>query len=215
MGWLGLVEFDVDRPRSRATTDGHSANATRKTKNQAFARHKRRFFRSDEGENYDGRAPWAWARRAPPLAVAQRALISSFGVLRGELLRARAHKGPMADTRTEPESEQVVWRHLLVAKYTGAVGGGNTAIAHGVYVARVERKHRTRLNNNDASVELRWLGQVSGHASPHHHAELSHMWRVLAQNRSTKSAQLRAMYQRVIKRTRRLSAGFSSQRVRC
>ena len=30
LGWLGLVEFDVDRPRSRAT-DGHSVNATRKT----------------------------------------------------------------------------------------------------------------------------------------------------------------------------------------
>ena len=26
LGWLGLVEFDVDRPRSRAT-DGHSVNA--------------------------------------------------------------------------------------------------------------------------------------------------------------------------------------------
>ena len=33
LGWLGLVEFDVDRPRSRATDDGHSANASRKTKN--------------------------------------------------------------------------------------------------------------------------------------------------------------------------------------
>ena len=31
VGWLGLVEFDVDRPRSRAT-DGNSVNATRKTK---------------------------------------------------------------------------------------------------------------------------------------------------------------------------------------
>ena len=69
VGWLGLVEFDVDRPRSRAT-DGHSVNATRKTKNQAFVRHKRSFIRSDEGQNHDGRAPWAWARHAPPLAVA-------------------------------------------------------------------------------------------------------------------------------------------------
>ena len=32
VGRLGLVEFDVDRPRSRAT-DGHSVNAARKTKN--------------------------------------------------------------------------------------------------------------------------------------------------------------------------------------
>ena len=40
VGWLGLVEFDVvDRQRSRAT-DGHSVNATRKTKNQVFVRHK-------------------------------------------------------------------------------------------------------------------------------------------------------------------------------
>ena len=29
LGWLGLVEIDVDRPRSRAT-DGHSVNDTRK-----------------------------------------------------------------------------------------------------------------------------------------------------------------------------------------
>ena len=42
----------------------------------------------------------------------------------------------MMDTRTEPESERV-WRHVLVAKHTGLVDDGNTAIAHdGVYVAR-------------------------------------------------------------------------------
>ena len=58
LGWLGLVEFDVDRPRSRAT-DGHSVNATRKTKNQAFVRHKSGFIRPDEGKIYDGRAPRA------------------------------------------------------------------------------------------------------------------------------------------------------------
>ena len=58
VGWLGLVEFDVDRPRSRAT-DGHSVNATRKTKNQAFVRHKSGFIRPDEGKIYDGRAPRA------------------------------------------------------------------------------------------------------------------------------------------------------------
>ena len=47
VGWLGLVEFDVDRPRSRAT-DGHSVNATtRKTKNQAFARVVRETKRPD------------------------------------------------------------------------------------------------------------------------------------------------------------------------
>ena len=80
LGWLGLVEFDVDRPRSRAT-DGHSVNATRKTKNQAFVRHKSGFIRPDEGKIYDGRAPRVWARHAPPLAVAARA---SFLVLGAE-----------------------------------------------------------------------------------------------------------------------------------
>ena len=43
LGWLGLVEFDVDRPRSRAT-DGHSVNPTRKTKNHPVSRHKRSLF---------------------------------------------------------------------------------------------------------------------------------------------------------------------------
>jgi len=81
VGWLGLVEFDVDRPRSSAT-DGHSVNATRKTKNQAFVRHKRSFIRSDEGQNYVGRAPWAWARHATPLAVAARVFIFVVGAER-------------------------------------------------------------------------------------------------------------------------------------
>ena len=80
LGWLGLVEFDVDRPRSRAT-DGHSVNATRKTENPAFIRHKSGFVLSDEGKIYDGRAPRVWARHAPPLAVAARA---SFLVLGAE-----------------------------------------------------------------------------------------------------------------------------------
>ena len=81
VGWLALVEFaDVDRPRSRAT-DGHSVNATRKTENQAFVRHKSGFVRSDEGKIYDGRAPRVWARHALPLAVAARA---SFLVLGAE-----------------------------------------------------------------------------------------------------------------------------------
>ena len=44
LDWLGLVEFDVDRPRSRAT-DGHSVmNATRKTPNRIVSRHKRSLF---------------------------------------------------------------------------------------------------------------------------------------------------------------------------
>ena len=97
----------------------------------------------------------------------------------------------MTDTRTEPDSEQV-WRHMLVSKYTGIVDGGNTAIAHGVYVARVGRKPRTRLNNG-ISVQLGWLDQVSGHASPHHHAELSHMWQVLAQQGYDPNARVPAM----------------------
>jgi hypothetical protein len=50
LGWLGLVEFDVDRPRSRAT-DGHSVNATRKTQNHAVVRHKRSFIWPGEGQN--------------------------------------------------------------------------------------------------------------------------------------------------------------------
>ena len=97
----------------------------------------------------------------------------------------------MTDTRTEPDSEQV-WRHMLVSKYTGIVDGGNTAIAHGVYVARVGRRHRTKLNNG-VSVELGWLDHVSGHAPPHHHAELSHMWRVLAHQRYDPNARAPAM----------------------
>ena len=62
LGWLGLVEIDVDRPRSRAT-DGHSVNDTRKTKNHAVARHKRNFIRPDEGQSHHGRAPWVWERQ--------------------------------------------------------------------------------------------------------------------------------------------------------
>jgi hypothetical protein len=100
VGWLGLVEFDVDRPRSRAT-HGHSVNATRKTKNQAFVRHKRSFIRSDEGQNHDSRAPWAWARHAPPLAVAA-LLFFSFWVLRGPL-RAKATTCVAARSRRENE----------------------------------------------------------------------------------------------------------------
>ena len=70
---------------------------------------------------------------------------------------------------------------MLVAKYTGIVAGSDTAIAHDeVYVARFGRKHRTKLNS-DVSVELGWLDHVSGQASPHHHSELSHMWRMLSQ----------------------------------
>ena len=94
--------------------------------------------------------------------------------------RARAHADPMTDTRTEPESERV-WRHMLVAKYTELVDDGNTAIAHGVYVARVGRRQRTKLNNGVSVELLGWLDRVSGHAPPHHHAELSYMWRVLSQ----------------------------------
>ena len=61
LGWPGLVEFDVDRPRSRAT-DGHSVvNATCKTKNHADARHKRSYIRPNEGQNDHDRALWAWA----------------------------------------------------------------------------------------------------------------------------------------------------------
>ena len=66
----------------------------------------------------------------------------------------------MTNTRAEPASE-TVWRHMLVAKCTGLVDDGNTAIAHGVYVARVGRKHRTKLNNG-ASAELGWLYHVNG-----------------------------------------------------
>ena len=95
-------------------------------------------------------------------------------------MRRRARKSPITDIRAEPESEQVVWRHMLVAKYTGGVDGDNTAIADGVYVARVGRKHRAR-SNSDISAELGWLELVSGRTSPHHHPELSHMWRMLAQ----------------------------------
>ena len=88
VGWLGLVEFDVDRPRSRAT-DGHSVNATRKTKNQAFVRHKSGFIRPDEGKIYDGRAPRVWARHAPPLAVAERAIFFALGAERRIASRGR------------------------------------------------------------------------------------------------------------------------------
>ena len=58
----------------------------------------------------------------------------------------------MTGTRAEPESDQVR-RYMLVAKYIGIVDGSDTAIAHEVYVARVGRKHRTKLNS-DVSVEL-------------------------------------------------------------
>ena len=77
LGWLGLVEFDVDRLRSRAT-NGHSVNATRKTQNHAVARHKHRYIRPDEDQNDQDRALWAWARHTPPPAVTERA---SFFVL--------------------------------------------------------------------------------------------------------------------------------------
>ena len=83
VGWLWLVEFDVDRPRSRAT-DGHSVNATRKTKNQVFARHKSGFIRPDEGKIYEGRAPWAGHDTRRRLQW-QRTLLFSFWVLRGPL----------------------------------------------------------------------------------------------------------------------------------
>ena len=83
LGWLGLVEFDVDRPRSRAT-DGHSVNATRKTKNQAFVRHKSGFIRPDEGKIYDGRAPRAGHDTRRRLQW-QSALFFSLWVLRGAL----------------------------------------------------------------------------------------------------------------------------------
>ena len=83
VGWLGLVEFDVDRPRSRET-DGHSVNATRKTKNQAFARHKSGFIRPDEGKIYDGRAPRAGHDTRRRLQW-QSALFFSLWVLRGAL----------------------------------------------------------------------------------------------------------------------------------
>ena len=44
LAWVGgLVEFDVDRPRSRAT-DGNSVNATRKTPNRTVSRHERSLF---------------------------------------------------------------------------------------------------------------------------------------------------------------------------
>ena len=80
----------------------------------------------------------------------------------------------MTDTRIEPETAQV-WRDMLVVYYTGMVDGGNNAIAHGVCDARVGRRHRTKFNNG-VSMELGWLGSVGGHAaSPHHHAELSHV----------------------------------------
>ena len=97
----------------------------------------------------------------------------------------------MTDTRIEPEPEQV-WRGILVAKYTGVVDGGNNAIAHGVCVARVRRRHRTKLNNG-VSMELGWLDRVGGHAPPHHHAELSHMWRVLSQQGYDPHARVPAM----------------------
>ena len=87
LGWLGLVEFDVDRPRSRAT-DGHSVNATRKTKNHAVVRHKHSFIWPGEGQNNHGRVLWAWARHTPPLAVAERAsffVLGAGGALRAEV----------------------------------------------------------------------------------------------------------------------------------
>ena len=98
LGWLGLVEFDVDRPRSRAT-DGHSVNATRKTKNQAFVRHKSGFIRPDEGKIYDGRAPRAGHDTRRRLQW-QRALLFSFWVLRGPL-RAKATTCVAARSRRE------------------------------------------------------------------------------------------------------------------
>ena len=98
LGWLGLVEFDVDRPRSRAT-DGHSVNATRKTKNQAFARQKSGFIRPDEGKLYNGRAPRAGHDTRRRLQW-QRALLFSFWVLRGPL-RAKATTCVAARSRRE------------------------------------------------------------------------------------------------------------------
>ena len=87
LGWLGLVEFDVDRPRSRAT-DGHSVNATRKTPNRTVSRHERSFIWPDDGQNDHGRALWAWARHTPPLALAERAsffVLGARGALRAEV----------------------------------------------------------------------------------------------------------------------------------
>ena len=98
----------------------------------------------------------------------------------------------MTGTRAEPDSEQI-WRHMLVAKYTGIVHGSDPAIAHEVYVARVGRKHRTKLNSG-VTVELGWLDHVSvGHAPPHHHSELSHMWRMLAQQGCAQGARAPTM----------------------
>ena len=83
LGWLGLVEFDVDRPKSRAM-DGHSVNATRKTQDHTVSRHKRSFIWPGDGLNDRGRALWTWARHTPPLALAERASFSVLGA-RGAL----------------------------------------------------------------------------------------------------------------------------------
>ena len=98
LGWLGLVEFDVDRPRSRAT-DGHSVNATRKTQNHEVVRHKRSFIWPGEGQNDHGRVLWAWARHTPPLAVAERASFFVFGA--GGALRAEVAACVAARSRRE------------------------------------------------------------------------------------------------------------------
>ena len=99
LGWLGLVEFDVDRPRSRAT-DGHPVNATRKTQNHAVVRHKRSFIWPGEGQNDHDRVLWAWARRhTPPLAVAERASFFVFGA--GGALRAEVAACVAARSRRE------------------------------------------------------------------------------------------------------------------
>ena len=103
LGWLGLVEFDVDRPRSRAT-DGHSVNATRKTQNHAVVRHKRSFFGRAKAKNYHGRVLWAWARHTPPLAVAERASFFVFGA--GGALRAEVAACVAARSRREKGKEK-------------------------------------------------------------------------------------------------------------
>ena len=65
-------------------------------------------------------------------------------------------------------------------------------ISRAQWPAAAGRRHRTKLDN-DVSVELGWLDRVSGHAYPHHHAELSHMWRVLSQQRYDPNARVQAM----------------------
>ena len=100
---------------------------------------------------------------------------------------------PSSSPPSPPRGNLGEWTTMLTAKYLGLSDHHGAAIASGVHIAHVGRRHRTTMNN-DISSELGWLSHVSNQPSPHHNKTLAAVWRALTHRGLDPNAHLPAIY---------------------